>query len=189
MAVGSFEVIAGDYRIGGGHQLANEHIVIFPKTGWKWKKVAFAEIASVERISEESGRSMGGALGWGVAGALIAGPIGAVGAGLLGSKKDIVTFRCVLRDRTQFIGQMKAKPFAAFEAHFLLAPPAPPEEQAPIAEPNFRRRILEPAAPDESLDFSSTQPPPVVVHDQSPSPAAAGPFAVRPSFGKRRPIT
>jgi len=120
MALGQFAVIAGDFRISNDHQfLANQLLMKKPK-GWRAEKIPLDQVSSVEVASEEDTRTVGRTAGWGIAGALVAGPLGAVAGGILGGKKNTVTFICKLKDGRRFVGVMKKKQYQNLAAPFLL---------------------------------------------------------------------
>lgn len=200
MAFGSFEILAGDYKIGSnvGHQILGTDIWLQTSSSFFRKKISVADLASVERIDETSGRSVGAALGWGVAGAVVAGPLGAIAAGYLGSKKDSVTFSCVLKDGTAFVGRMTHKQFGPLEAPFLHAAKL---REAKTAEGDIPGTSTEEEAPRRAPRAAGELPPmrhepPVQAHpnetnarwlaprDHTPEPVARAPGRV--TFGKRR---
>ena len=52
---------------------------------WKGETVNLkTEVASVEQLTEEKVKKLAGTAGWGIAGAVLLGPIGAIGGLLLG---------------------------------------------------------------------------------------------------------
>lgn len=48
-----------------------------------------ADVERIEQLTEESVKRLAGTAGWGIAGALIAGPLGAIGGMLLGGNKAV----------------------------------------------------------------------------------------------------
>jgi hypothetical protein len=119
---GQFKIIAGDFRTDAKHQFVSDTLLLFEIGGWgfKAKKYPVAQILGVEEVSSDNARKTGGTVGWGIAGALVAGPLGAVAAGYLGGKKDEVTFICRLSDGKEFVGVMKKSIFIKLSAPFLL---------------------------------------------------------------------
>lgn len=120
MALGMFRILAGDFKIGNDHQFTSGQLLLKKEGKFLRAKYKVSDLSALERVSQEEGRSAGKAVGWGVAGALVAGPLGAVAAGYLGSKKNEVTFICRLNDNSQFVGVMKNSDYAKLEAPFLL---------------------------------------------------------------------
>lgn len=122
MAFGTFKIIAGDFKIGNEHQFLSGQLTLKKDGKFLRVKYKLSDLKSLERVSQEEGRSGGKAVGWGVAGAVVAGPLGAVAAGYLGSKKNEVTFVCQLNDGKQFVGVMNTSDYAKLEAPMLLKP-------------------------------------------------------------------
>lgn len=60
--------------------------------------IPITELATVEVASEDSVKKIGGTIGWGVAGALVLGPVGMLAGLLVGGKKKEVTFIATFKD-------------------------------------------------------------------------------------------
>lgn len=71
-------------------------------------------IASIEVATEENVKRAGGAVGWGVAGALLLGPVGALGGALLGGRGKDVTFIVVLGGGRKFLAKGSSKTYEEF---------------------------------------------------------------------------
>lgn len=127
--LGQFKIIAGDFRTDMKHQFVGNVLMLHEVGGWGFsaKKYPVQRIAAIEEVNSDTDRKVGGTLGWGVAGALVAGPLGAVAAGYFGGKKNDVTFICQLDDGKQFVGVMKKSLFSSLAAPFLLKKPNQPE--------------------------------------------------------------
>jgi hypothetical protein len=67
------------------------------------------EVQSVEMMDEEKLKKLGGTAAWGLAGALVLGPLGAIGGMLLGGNKKEVTFACHLKDGRKFLATTDSK--------------------------------------------------------------------------------
>ncbi|MHA3980713.1 hypothetical protein ACW9UR_23870 [Halovulum sp. GXIMD14794] len=121
MALGMFKVIAGDFATKGDHQYANG--IFHLKSDGKFfrENIPESDIEVIEETSEEQIRTAGGSIGWGIAGAVVAGPLGAVAAGLIGGKKDAVTFICKFKDGRKFIGVIPRRDFEKIMAPRRLA--------------------------------------------------------------------
>lgn len=120
--LGQFKIIAGDFRTDMKHQFVANTLMLHEVGGWGFSATKYpaSRIVAVEEVSADSDRKVGGTLGWGVAGALVAGPLGAIAAGYVGGKKNDVTFVCKLDDGKQFVGVMKRSLFSNLIAPFLL---------------------------------------------------------------------
>lgn len=79
---------------------------------FKHETVTCAHVASVENVAQETSKSFGGAVGKGIVGGLLLGPLGAVAGVLSGGNKSRVAFRCVLKDGRQFVGTTTQDGFA-----------------------------------------------------------------------------
>ncbi|MFP3409920.1 hypothetical protein SB757_35455, partial [Pseudomonas sp. SIMBA_065] len=62
------------------------------------ERISLARISDLRLASLESSRSLGSALGWGVAGALVAGPVGLLAGLWLGGKEEEATFLATFKD-------------------------------------------------------------------------------------------
>lgn len=73
-------------------------------------------IASVEALTEEKVKKLGGTAAWGLAGAALLGPIGAIGGLLIGGNKTEVTFMLEDKEGKKFIGRTDAKTYSSLLA-------------------------------------------------------------------------
>lgn len=71
---------------------------------------------AVEIATEESAVKLGGAVGWGAAGALLAGPVGLLAGAVLGGRGKDVVFVAKLKDGRKFMGQTDSKTFTKLKA-------------------------------------------------------------------------
>jgi len=129
--LGQFKIIAGDFRTDMKHQFVANTLMLHEDGGWGFSATKYPakRIVAVEEVSADSDRKVGGTLGWGIAGALVAGPLGAIAAGYVGGKKNDVTFICRLDDGKEFVGVMKKSLFSSLSAPFLLKKDADSGEQ------------------------------------------------------------
>jgi hypothetical protein len=71
---------------------------------WKGETYSFAkDVESVDLLDEESVKKLAGTAAWGVAGAVLLGPLGAIGGMLVGGNKREVAFVCHLKDGQKFM--------------------------------------------------------------------------------------
>ena len=129
--LGGFEVHAGDFRKGNWSQFIRQGSMA-SKKGWTWKsytdsgklpshflmkvegqfsreKISVYQIDQLEIASEENVVRIGGAAGWGIAGAVLLGPIGLLAGLIAGGKGKQVTFVCKFKDGRKFLGSAPAK--------------------------------------------------------------------------------
>ena len=71
---------------------------------WKGETINLEiDLESVEMLDEEKVKKLLGTAGWGVAGAVLLGPLGAIGGILLGGNKKEVAFAAYLKDGRKFM--------------------------------------------------------------------------------------
>lgn len=72
---------------------------------WRGESVDLgADLERAELLDEESVKRLAGTAGWGIAGAVLLGPLGAIGGILLGGNKKEVAFAAYLKDGRKFMG-------------------------------------------------------------------------------------
>lgn len=72
---------------------------------WKGESINLGlELQSAELLDEEKVKKLAGTSGWGIAGAVLLGPLGAIGGILLGGNKKEVAFAAYLKDGRKFMG-------------------------------------------------------------------------------------
>lgn len=81
---------------------------LFQLTG---DRVDADDIASIEVANEDSVKKVGGALGWGVAGAVLMGQLGAVAGLILGGNKKEVTFVAELSHNRKIMATLPSKDY------------------------------------------------------------------------------
>jgi hypothetical protein len=96
------KVLAGDFLKGDGSYGTAFGIGLLTLRTEKHRilgeTIRINELASVTIANEESVKTAGGTIGWGVAGALALGPAGLLAGLLLGGKSKEVTFVAVFND-------------------------------------------------------------------------------------------
>ncbi|RFT09543.1 hypothetical protein DYB39_14535 [Providencia rettgeri] len=81
---------------------------LFQITG---ERIDANDIVSIEVANEDSVKKVGGALGWGVAGAVLMGPLGAVAGLILGGNKKEVTFVAELSNNRKLMATLPSKDY------------------------------------------------------------------------------
>jgi hypothetical protein len=114
--VGAIKVLAGDF-VGQG-RYADGRITLRPREAPSpaHRMVVKDFFQSIELASQHDVVSLGGAVGWGAAGALLAGPAGLFAGAILGGRGKRVTFLGDLKDGRRVLGQTDARTFTALRA-------------------------------------------------------------------------
>ncbi len=80
------------------------------KSLWKGESINLkTEAENIEQLNEEKVKKLAGTAGWGIAGAVLLGPLGAIGGMLLGGNKKEVAFACYLKDGRKFMATTDGK--------------------------------------------------------------------------------
>ena len=111
------DVHAGDFLNGEGMFKADS---FFLKTEanqeGQGEQIPIEELEAVEIATEESIKKIGGTIGWGVAGALILGPVGLLAGLLLGGNKKKVTFVAKFKDGRKLFASTDSKTYTKLQA-------------------------------------------------------------------------
>jgi hypothetical protein len=98
------QVLAGDFLQGQAAYHAgciNIETALYP---WPGLNVSVSELKTLEVDSETSARSLPSALGLGIAGAMMLGPLGAAAGLMFAEETKEVTFWAELKDGRKFVG-------------------------------------------------------------------------------------
>jgi hypothetical protein len=106
---GDFLKETGEYTFGAITLKTTEH-------PWMGESIRITELEYVEAASEEAVKKVGGTVGWGVAGAVLLGPVGLLAGLLLGGKKTEVTFVAKFKDGRKLLASTDSKTFTKFRA-------------------------------------------------------------------------
>lgn len=113
-------VHAGDFPTGKNSQFLNGIFLMDTgRTGWlgvKWEKIPAAELAEIEVATEENVKRLGGTVGWGVAGAVLLGPLGLLAGLLAGGRGKDITFVAKFKDGRKMLATASSKTFIALQA-------------------------------------------------------------------------
>lgn len=83
---------------------------------WLGETISETEIEMIEVATEDNVKKLSGAVGWGVAGGLILGPVGLLAGLLLGGKKKEVTFVARFKDGRKLLATTDNKTFTKLQA-------------------------------------------------------------------------
>jgi hypothetical protein len=84
--------------------------------GFLSKNISDKQLDTVEIATEESVKRIGGTVGWGVAGAVILGPVGLLAGLLLGGKSKDITFIAKFKNGKKFMASTDNKTFTKLQA-------------------------------------------------------------------------
>lgn len=76
-------------------------------------------VVALEPVDQQTRTSIGGAAGWGAAGAVVAGPAGAVAGALLGGRKDELLFRAEMSDGKHLVACCSKGDWLEMQAEFI----------------------------------------------------------------------
>ena len=105
---------AGDWGKGTGQ--FSFGALALPISTWKFEGVQLGQLASVDIATEEAVKRLGGTVGWGVAGAVIFGPIGLLAGLLMGGRGKDVTFVAVLKDGRKMLATTDSQTFIKIQS-------------------------------------------------------------------------
>ncbi|MDF0732626.1 hypothetical protein P0Y43_18195 [Pseudomonas entomophila] len=91
-------VQSGDFLQGEGEYRNGALTLKTPRSPSPGERISLARIKDLKLASLESSRNLGSTLGWGVAGALVAGPVGLLAGLWLGGKEEEATFLVTFKD-------------------------------------------------------------------------------------------
>jgi hypothetical protein len=117
--VGAIKVLAGDF-VGEGRFGGNK-ITLRPRDAPSpaHRMVVSEFFRSIELASQHDVVRLGGAVGWGAAGAFLAGPFGLLAGALLGGRGKKVVFLGELKDGRRVLAQTDGKTFSELRAALL----------------------------------------------------------------------
>lgn len=126
MALGCFEVHAGDFKPGNHHQLSRSPLwyfggkyrewrLVMDVGSWRRETVPVSQVVSVEVASEEAFNRLGGVLGWGLAGDVLFGPVGLLAGLIRGGRGKKTTFICSLKDGRKFLATAPSGVFSKIQ--------------------------------------------------------------------------
>jgi hypothetical protein len=119
--MGSINILAGDFRKGPHHKYDNCFLMKIDN-GFYRQKISDSYIEQLEIASEENITSIGGSIGWGIAGSALLGPVGLLTGVIFGGKKGkSITFICKFKDGRKFIGVTSSKTFSWINQRFLVS--------------------------------------------------------------------
>jgi hypothetical protein len=105
-------VISGDFPAGDAEFQAGSFTLKSPLKPSRELKIPCSRIETLETAIEEVVNKKGSAIRWGLAGALLLGPVGLVAGLLLSSKEKEITFYAKLKDGRCFLATTDSDTFS-----------------------------------------------------------------------------
>ena len=109
-------VHAGDFLKSKGMYTFGSLVLKNEENRFSGEAIPASDLESIDIATEESVKKIGGTAGWGVAGAVLLGPVGLLAGILLGGKKKEVTFVAKFKDGRKFMGTTDNKTFTKLQA-------------------------------------------------------------------------
>lgn len=117
VSISKIDIHAGDFKKGSNNFYASDGRLLLGTPGKFFRQwVPVTEISDLEVASEEGVKRLGGAVGWGLAGAALLGPVGLLVGLLTGGRGKDVTFICKLKDGRKFMGTIDSKAYTKISA-------------------------------------------------------------------------
>jgi len=112
----TIKVHAGDFLKGDSSFYFGSFCLRTTEHPWLRETIPISNLETVEIASEESVKKIGGAIGWGAAGALVLGPVGLLAGLLFGGKKKEVTFVAKFKDGRKLLATTDNGTFVKLQA-------------------------------------------------------------------------
>jgi hypothetical protein len=110
------KIHAGDFLEGNSQYSFGSLILKTEEHSILGETIPITELETVDIATEESVKKLAGTVGWGVAGAVILGPVGLLAGLLLGGKKKEVTFIAKFKDGRKLLASTDSKTFTKLQA-------------------------------------------------------------------------
>lgn len=109
----TIKVVAGDLDAGAWQYSGTYSIMSRTSTVkhmWAGERYDIRlDVVSIEPLTEEKVKKLGGTAAWGIAGAALLGPLGAIGGMLIGGNKTQIGFICHMKDGRKFVATTDSK--------------------------------------------------------------------------------
>ena len=103
------KIHGGDFRTNGSFSLGT--FILSPNGKFMSERISVKELETLEIATEENVKKLGGAIGWGIAGGVLFGPVGLLAGALLGGRKKETTFVAKFKDGRKILGTTDHKTF------------------------------------------------------------------------------
>ena len=112
----TIKVHAGDFLKGDSQFSVDSLMLRTEAHRFLGEKIPVTALETVEIATEESVKKLGGTVGWGIAGAVLLGPVGLLAGLLAGGRKKEVTFVAEFSDGRKLMGTTDSKTFTLLQA-------------------------------------------------------------------------
>mgnify|MGYP001608718031 CR=1 FL=1 len=117
----TIKVHGGDFLKSDGNYFFGQLVLKTPAHPFAGESISKKELEVVEVASEESVKKIAGTVGWGIAGALLLGPVGLLAGALAGGRKKEVTFVAKFRDGRRLLATTDSKTYTELLAEVFSA--------------------------------------------------------------------
>ncbi|CAM3082616.1 hypothetical protein BZK31_00775 [Pseudomonas floridensis] len=111
------KVLAGDFLQGDGEYRSGTITLVTPLFPWPGISFKHNDIKSVEIASQASSIKMDGAIGYGLAGALMLGPVGAAAGVMLAGEEKEITFMTTFKDGRKLLAATDDRTYQKLAQH------------------------------------------------------------------------
>lgn len=137
------KILAGDFGEGHGEYWFGTLSLPWPGDWTPGRRHSVKDdIATLEEADERSVVKVGGAAGWGVAGALVAGPVGLLAGAILGGKGQRIAFVAEFNDGRRLMAECDKSTWVKMKADRFAAAAPSPKASAPNKDHTASRVIL-----------------------------------------------
>ncbi|NBA93911.1 hypothetical protein [Pseudomonas sp. R5(2019)] len=105
-------VQSGDFLQGEGEYCNGSLTLKTARSPYPGETISLTRIKDIKIANQEINKSLRGAIGWGMAGALVAGPIGLLAGLWLGGKEEEVTFVATFKDGRKLMAITDSKTYS-----------------------------------------------------------------------------
>lgn len=113
----NIKILAGDFLQGDGEYRAGTITLVTPLFPWPGISFKHNDIKSVEMASQASSKKIDGAIGYGLAGALVLGPVGAAAGVMLAGEEKEITFLTTFKDGRKILAAADDRTYQKLSQH------------------------------------------------------------------------
>jgi hypothetical protein len=115
--IGGITIHAGPFCLDITHYFVKGVLKLCTKKRqWFPEKIKATELKSIDIASEDNVKKLGGTVGWGLAGAVMLGPVGLLAGLICGGKKKEITFVAEFKDGRKMLATCSNKTYSQIQA-------------------------------------------------------------------------